>query len=142
MDFLSWNESMSVNIEEIDNQHKELIGIINTLYEAMKVAKGYEVLDDVLDKLVDYAHYHFGTEEKYFEKFEFSDSQLHKDEHKKFFDQIVKFKKALTEDTLMNDEGDMILSVELWVKLKHWFANHVLVFDKKYMPLFKEKGLE
>ncbi len=142
MDFLSWSENMSVNIEEIDNQHKKLIGIINNLYEAMKVAKGYEVLDDVLDKLLDYAHYHFETEEKYFEEFEYSDSQLHKDEHKKFFDQIVKFKKALTGDKLTNDEGDMILSVELWVTLKQWFANHVLVFDKKYMPLFKEKGLE
>ncbi len=142
MDFLSWSENMSVNIEEIDNQHKKLIGIINNLYEAMKVAKGYEVLDDVLDKLLDYAHYHFETEEKYFEEFEYSDSQLHMNEHKNFFDQIVKFKKALTGDTLMNDEGDIILSVELWVTLKQWFANHVLVFDKKYMPLFKEKGLE
>jgi len=142
MDFLSWNESMSVNIEEIDNQHKEFIGIINTLFEAMKVAKGYEVLDDVLNKLVDYAHYHFNTEEKYFEKFEYSDSQLHKVEHKKFFDKIVKFKKALTKDTWMTDEGDMILAVELFVTLRNWFANHVLVFDKKYMPLFKEKGLE
>ncbi len=142
MDFLSWNENMSVNIEEIDNQHKELIGIINTLYEAMKVAKGYEVLDDVLNKLVDYAHYHFVTEEIYFEKFEYSDSQLHKDEHKKFFDKIVKFKKALTKDTWMTEEGDMILSAELFVALKQWFPNHVLVFDKKYMPLFKEKGLK
>ncbi len=93
MDFLSWNESMSVNIEEIDNQHKEFIGIINTLFEAMKVAKGYEVLDDVLNKLVDYAHYHFNTEEKYFEKFEYSDSQLHKDEHKNFLTRLLNLRR-------------------------------------------------
>ncbi len=55
---------------------------------------------------------------------------------------LIKFKKAQTKDKWMTDEGDMILSVELFAALRQWFTNHVIVFDKKYMPLFKEKGLE
>ncbi|MHC4267679.1 MAG: bacteriohemerythrin [Planctomycetota bacterium] len=142
MPLLSWNESMSVNIEEIDSQHKKLIGIINTLFDAMKVAKGSDVLDEVLKKLFDYVHYHFKMEEKYFDKFEYSESQLHKNEHRYFSEQINEFKKAHAEGKLTQNEDGTSLTVGLWKLLKDWFVNHVLIFDKKYAPLFKEKGLK
>jgi hemerythrin-like metal-binding protein len=142
MPLISWNDSMSVNIEEIDSQHKNLVEIINTLFDAMKAAKGYDVLDEVLNKLIDYVHYHFETEETYFDKFEYSDSQIHKDEHKYFTEQVGEFKKAFVEGELTRNEGDTPLTVGLWKLLKDWFVNHVLIFDKKYAPLFKENGLK
>lgn len=132
---------MSVNIEEIDCQHKKLIEIINTLFDAMKVARGFDVLDEVLNELIDYIHYHFETEETYFDKFKYSESQLHKDEHRKFSEQINGFRMAFAQGKLTWDEGGIPLTVELWKTLKHWFINHVLVFDKKYAPLFKAEGL-
>ncbi len=142
MPLIKWNESMSVNIEEIDSQHKELVEIINTLFDAMKVAKGNEALGEVLNKLGEYVHYHFETEEKYFEKFEYSESQIHKDEHRDFTKQITEYKKLFVEGKLMQAEGDTPLAVGLWKVLKHWLVNHVLMFDKKYAPLFREKGLK
>ncbi len=142
MPLIIWNESMSVNIEEIDLQHQELIGIINTLFDAMKVARGTEALAGVINKLTDYVDFHFKTEEAYFDKFEYSESQLHKDEHKRFSDQISEFKKAFVEGKKFQIEDGTPLSVGLWKTLKYWFVNHVLIFDKKYAPLFKERGLK
>ncbi len=142
MPLMKWNESMSVNIEEIDHQHQELVAIINSLFDAMKVAKGFDVLDVVIDKLVNYVHYHFETEEKYFDKFEYSESQLHKNEHRKFSEQIYEARKAFNEGKLTKSEEGTPLTVELWKLLKDWFINHVMIFDKKYAPLFKENGLK
>ncbi len=141
MPLIKWNESMSMNINEIDRQHKELVEIINTLFDAMKIAKGYDVLDEVLNKLVDYVHYHFETEETYFDNFEYSDSQIHKNEHIYFTDQVNDFKRLFAEGKSTQNEGDTPLTVGLWSLLKDWFVNHVMIFDKKYAPLFKEKGL-
>ncbi|MCP4266458.1 MAG: hemerythrin family protein [Candidatus Brocadiaceae bacterium] len=142
MPLINWNESMSVNIEGIDSQHKDLVGIINTLFDAMKAAKGYDALEEVLNKLIDYVHYHFETEEAYFDRFEYPESQIHKDEHKYFTEQVNEFKKALAEGELTRNESDAPLVVGLWRLLKDWFVNHVLIFDKKYAPLFRESGLK
>ena len=142
MPLISWNESMSVNIEKIDSQHKDLVEIINTLFDAMKAAKGYDVLDEVINKLIDYVHYHFETEEAYFDKFEYSESQIHKDEHRYFTEQVNEFMKSFAEGELTQNEGDTPVTVGLWKLLKDWFVNHVLIFDKKYAPLFKENGLK
>ena len=142
MPLIIWNESMSVNIEEIDSQHKKLVEIINTLFDAMKIAKGFDVLDEVIDKLANYVQYHFETEENYFDKFEYSESQLHKNEHRKFSEQIYEVRKAFNEGKLAKSEDETPLTVELWKLLKDWFINHVMIFDKKYAPLFKENGLK
>ncbi len=141
MPLITWNKSMSVNIDEIDRQHKELVGIINSLFDAMKVAKGYDVLEEVLDKLINYVHYHFETEEKYFDKYEYSDSRIHIDEHRYFSEQVNDIKRLFAEGKLTQSEGDTPLTVGLWKLLKDWFINHVLIFDKKYAPLFIEKGM-
>ncbi len=146
MPIITWNENMSVNIKEIDKQHKEFVNIINTFFDAMKVdaikvSKDSEVLEAVIAKLINYASYHFTAEEKYFEKFEYSESDLHKEEHKNFIKQIDEFKKALDEGNTLQYKNDTPLSVDMVKFLKHWLNNHIMDFDKKYVPLFREKGV-
>jgi hemerythrin len=65
MAFMEWNNSFSVNVAEIDNQHKHLIDLINKLFEAMSVGKGSEVMGTVLKDLINYTVSHFAMEEKY-----------------------------------------------------------------------------
>ncbi len=43
MALIDWDKSLSVNVEEIDQQHKKLIAMINELNEAMRNGKGKEV---------------------------------------------------------------------------------------------------
>ena len=139
MSLITWNETMSVNIEEIDNQHQEFVKILNTLFEAMKAAKGSEVLEDVITKLIDYTRYHFTAEETLFDKLGYPDSELHKKEHRYFFEQINEFRKALNQGNTLRYNNNAPLSVTVWKLLKHWLINHIMEFDKKFAPLFREK---
>ena len=43
MALINWNDSFSVNVAVIDQQHKKLVDMINDLNDAMKQGKGKDV---------------------------------------------------------------------------------------------------
>ena len=60
--FFKWDDSLSVQIPEIDNQHQKLIEIINSLYDAFMNQALSERVNEIIKDLTDYAGYHFTTE--------------------------------------------------------------------------------
>ena len=65
-EFLVWTQDFSVEIEELDNHHKEMIKLINTLRDAMSSNVGSEKTNELIVDLFNYANYHFGAEEALF----------------------------------------------------------------------------
>jgi len=63
----SWNSSLEIGIEEIDNQHQVFIGLINELQAAHDGGNDSWALSDVIPRLADYAKYHFDIEEYLFD---------------------------------------------------------------------------
>ena len=78
MALVTWNDSLSVNVAEIDQQHRKLIAMINELNDAMKIGKGKDVLGGIVNSLISYTATHFKTEEKYFAQFGYPDTEDHK----------------------------------------------------------------
>ena len=142
MPLITWDDSIALNISEIDNQHKQLVNIINEMFDAMKDTRGIDVIDDILKRLVDYTDYHFVTEERYFDQFRYSESEHHKEEHRYLVEQVDEFKKAFDEGKIKRADSDSVLTVDLWKLLKNWLMNHIKTSDKKYASLFKEKGVK
>ena len=132
---MQWTSSLSVNVAEIDGQHQKLVALINDLDAAMRVGKGKDVLGKIISDLAGYTVAHFSTEEKYFDKFGFPEAPTHKVEHKKFIEEVSKFKKDF-------DEGRVGLSTSIMNFLTDWLKNHIMGKDKKYGPFFNEKGLK
>ena len=142
MPLIAWDDSISLNIGEIDNQHKQLVKIINELFDAMKDARGFDVLEDILRRLIDYTEYHFSTEERYFDQFQYIESEPHKEEHRFLIKQVNEFKKAFEEGLMKRDGSDRVLTVDLWNLLKSWLIDHIQVSDQKFASLFREKGIK
>jgi len=134
MALITWNENFSINIAEIDSQHKKLIELINELHEAMKVAKGKDVMGNILSELVNYTVYHFGTEEKLFQKHGYPEFVSHKKRH----DDLTKQVKD-TADKF--NKGGNIITVDVMNFLKDWLQNHILTVDKRYAPFLSSKGV-
>ena len=134
MKFIEWNDQLSVGIKKIDDQHKELISVINTLHEAMSVGKGKEYTAKVIEKLFNYVEIHFNTEEELFEEYEYSFKEEHCRHHNDFIDKTLNFKRKL-------DSDKMFLSVEIMDFLGKWITGHIMSDDKKYSSLFREKEL-
>ncbi len=135
MKLITWNDNYSVNVEEIDNQHKELIRIINELYVSVVDGKNSNTMDKIFKDLTEYATTHFKTEEDYFDKFKYSESSFHKQQHKDIAEKIEEFKKR-------NAAGRKILDSEILCFLMSWFVNHVILIDKRFTECFKENGLK
>jgi hemerythrin len=134
MALIEWTDELSVNIKEIDLQHRRLIEIINQLHDAMKERKTNEVLQGILESLVNYTEYHFKVEENYFEEFNYIGTAAHTSRHADLVKQVL---------TFYNDFklGKISVSIKLMGFLRDWLREHILIEDKKYIRCFHEKGL-
>lgn len=135
MSLLAWQERYSVGIREIDEQHKQLINLINELNDAMLAGKGKEALLSVLNKLASYCVSHFSTEERLFDTHAYPETEDHKDRHNKMTAKV----NALL-DEVKNGKGR--ISIEVMNFLKNWLDKHILETDMKYVPYLSSKGVK
>jgi hemerythrin len=135
MAIIQWNDSLSVNVVEIDKQHQKLIGMINDLHDAMLQGKGKDILGKTVNGLISYTGSHFKTEERYFDQFGYPEANNHKKEHSDFITKVSEFKNGF-------EKGKLGLTIEIMNFLSDWLRNHINGIDKKYGPFFNAKGLK
>jgi hemerythrin len=135
MALINWNDSLSVNVKEIDLQHKKLIDMINELNDAMKTGRGKDAVGKIVGGLISYTAIHFKKEEQYFDQFGYPDTENHKKEHVAFVKKVTDFKDGFAK-------GNLSLSIEVMNFLSDWLKNHIKGTDKKYAGFFNEKGLK
>lgn len=131
MELIKWNDSYLLGIEEIDNQHKGLVIIINELFNYMSEGRAKKNLTDVFDHLTEYTELHFGAEEMMLVKYAYPDYDQHKLEHEKFIDKLNSFKADFKS-------GKITISLEVLNFLKDWLINHIMHTDKKYSEHIKK----
>ena len=131
---IEWKEEYSVGIEEIDDQHQHMVGIINDLFYIIN-NKEFDKVDEIYERASQYAKYHFDTEEKYFEEFEYGDTEAHIAQHNKYNEKILEFSKQY-------NQNDTPMSFQVIDFLEDWWINHIQGVDKKYTECFHDHGLK
>jgi hemerythrin len=134
MPLIQWDNIFSVHIKEIDEQHKKLVHLINSLYDAMKAGQGKDVLHHILAELIDYTKNHFSKEEKMMSQYAYPAAALHKIEHDKFTKKVMTMQKDL-------EQGNAVLSMDVLQFLKDWLLQHIQKTDKQYSPYLNNKGI-
>ena len=132
--FLTWQSIYSVNIKEIDEQRQKIFNIINKLFE-IKNGESQENINSAVKELKDYGSYHLGTEEKYFEKFNYPDKEFHIAQHNNYRKKVLEF------EVRINKSDDNVIVKELTNFLKDWWLNHIQNTDQQYSNFFNLKGL-
>lgn len=134
MALIEWSDEYSVKVQEMDDQHKKLIGIINDLHAAMKAGKGKDSLEATVKGLVDYVSIHFAAEEKLMKTNGYPEYLQQKAKHDELTKQVLDFQKSF-------HDGKAILTVEMMSFLKDWLIHHIKGMDKKYGPFLNSKGV-
>jgi hemerythrin len=134
MAFIDWNDTYSVGVVKIDNQHKRLVQIINELSDATSAGKGKEVLGNVLKELIAYVNTHFKTEEEMMVQYGYQEYENHRYEHEKLTDEVKRF----FDDY---QAGKALLSVQIMNFLRNWLMDHIVVKDKKFGKFLNSKGV-
>jgi hemerythrin len=132
---VEWSEELSVGIEEIDEQHKIIVGLVNRLYEGIIHQSDAALIQSILDELVQYTIVHFAVEESLMRIFDYP----HYDEHKHAHQELTKHVMDLQKKFRL---GKVSINMELLSFLRKWVTTHILGDDKKYTPYFLEKGLK
>jgi hemerythrin len=126
MGYLKWSDRYSVQVVEIDEQHKKLISLINEMYDAMQVGKGREIIDNVIDEFVDYTDYHFNTEERLLLQYGYPSYADHKEMHDHIAKKARELKKTL-------DNGNKPSNIDVMLLMINWLNTHILEEDRKYI---------
>ena len=125
---LIWNEGMSVGIDAIDEDHKNIIAILAKLTSTKNENISNQVIEDIFSELEKYVLLHFSREEALLEKACYGDITAHKAKHKSFVELLPILKlQWLTEDNLACSE-------RITTFLYQWIAEHILEEDLDYVP--------
>lgn len=134
MEVINWKNEFSVGIQEMDDQHKKLLSMINRLIAEQKTLTDPKTIADLLTEMTDYAQVHFRAEEYLMAEYGYDQKAKQEIQHQAFIDKTISFYSA-------SDIGPNILSAALLDYLGTWLVTHILHEDMKYKDFFKSKGL-
>jgi hemerythrin len=138
-DKLTWTNDYSVNVVEIDEQHKEFLNIIKSLLdlESQESFTDEEAIEKVA-QLCDYASYHLSTEEELFIKTGYDDGGNHLHAHNMFRAKAKDFLRLIRD----NNENKKEALKEVSDFAGNWMIHHILNMDKEYSEFFNKKGIK
>ena len=91
----SWNDSLLIGVELIDEQHKELVRRIDQLIDACNRGEGQNEVGETLKFVVSYIKEHFKDEEELQALYVYPDMENHKKLHERFINSTVDLVKEL-----------------------------------------------
>jgi len=117
-----WSKILSVGIDEIDEDHRKLVGIFNILNHAVSEGESPEYLAATLDELINCTVWHFSHEERLMLKYRYPDLAEHQAEHR----DLIQSAKALQLD--LQQENYQVAEAHIDF-LKRWMTEHILTAD-------------
>lgn len=137
-DKIFWDDSKySVHVWLIDGQHKHFFEICNEAFDLLENDyKNEFAILAVITELIEYAKYHFTTEEHYFEEFNYIHTNEHFEQHNMFREKANSYLKKLKAGT------SRALATEIATFARNWLLIHIAKYDREYSPLFNAHGLK
>jgi hemerythrin-like metal-binding protein len=127
---MKWDHSLSIGIKEIDEQHQELVSIINQVEvlfkQSMEGGSDISETHKIIETLSAYAASHFEKEEQLMTKFGYP----HLDEHMKEHEYFVKYVDDMTIEKITQSEETAL--IQLFAFLSDWVVSHIKKEDFEY----------
>jgi hemerythrin len=129
-----WDDSYSVKVAALDDQHKKLFALVEELHQAMLSRRGKDVTGAILSRLSKYTIYHFSAEEKLLEKHNYPGLETHRAEHDDLRFRVTMFQQEF-------DAGIATVTLELMAFLQQWLKNHICNVDRRYGDFLNARGV-
>jgi len=124
MSLLQWKPEYSVGIQSMDDEHREMIGLINATYEKLKSDADADQVEEHLGEILSTISMHFALEERIMQNAGYGEFQAHKDDHEVLLDRL----RDLMDDFFVDPAGG---ADRLEQSLSDWFAKHFSTFDAR-----------
>ncbi len=120
-----WDESLSVGVAEIDDQHKRIFENFNAFSKACSNGNGAEKLNELFWFLGSYVATHFASEERLMQMIGFADYPKHHELHTTFISYVDALMARFSKE---GPSEDLIATVN--ALMKDWLVEHISVMDR------------
>lgn len=117
-----WDDTLSVEIEEIDDDHRRLTDLFNLLNHSVEAGDAREYIDALLEELISCTVWHFRHEERLMIKYQYAGFQEHKVEHNELIDAVKELQQKFLSEKRVPSEQDLEF-------LELWLTRHILSTD-------------
>ena len=119
---LIWDKTLSVEVPEIDEDHRRLVDLFNILNRSVTQGDARNYIEAVLEELISCTVWHFKHEERLMLKYGFEGMLEHKSEHQ----ELIECAKALRQR--LHQESKAVSSEDVEF-LERWLTGHILGTD-------------
>ena len=121
---LIWDDSLSVQVQEVDDDHRKLVNLFNILNHSVMAGDAANYIDAVMEELITCTIWHFRHEERLMLKYDYEGFEEHKTEHQELVDSA----RELQQKILQQEKSLSSEDVEF---LEQWLTGHILGTDMK-----------
>jgi len=122
---IEWSEELSVNVPEMDEQHRRLVDILNRFYDAVERGEREEGIKQLFHGVEEYTLFHFNAEEQFMADIGYPDLEAHRKTHQGLIDQLHSARERY-------EGGDRKAAREFVAFVLSWLYTHIAKTDKKY----------
>jgi len=132
-ELITWNATFSCGIKLIDEQHKQLVALVNDMFNHItgNDEQEREYFNKVIKEAINYIKVHFATEEKIMRFAKYEGYAEHKREHDAFILTVI-------TNILAYKSRDRVSLLSFTKFLKNWILSHIAVMDKQYFDYFRK----
>lgn len=129
MAYLKWSDDLDTGIAVIDDQHRQIVRMINQLDDAQRDSSKAEV-GQVIGSLVDYTVSHFAFEEAMLEEAGYVFTKAHIRVHQVFIKRVETYRERFNQGEDITDELKGLLG--------RWLFSHIRNDDRNYVAAVSE----
>ncbi len=127
---IEWDETLKVDIPEIDELQKKMFALINALIDLNESnAEGKECAN-MISEISEYSKYYFSIEEEYLKTNKYPEFTEHCKKHRKFETFVMELRRQVADDK-SNLSSDVINN------LKDLLMDHLKTLDSRYIPFLR-----
>ena len=127
--FIVWKPDFNLGIPIIDEHHRGIVSVINSLYFGIKKNYVDDMLTPIIDMMKDYTHIHFEIEERFLEMTSYPHTEKHLELHIELSTKLAKMKSA----SVLGKDPYKFMDF-----LKEWWINHICCEDLKFKDHIKK----
>ena len=137
-----WSKRYSVNVKKLDNQHRRISELVNTINERIKAHEDGEGIVVGFTELIEFAKDHFATEEDLMKKLDYPDRKKHKKEHKELVNLLRDVRKQFKREAKSLGDFDYDVAGHWLAIHEDWFSVHLVHSDRDFGAFLNAKGID
>ena len=132
--YMPWLDQYGIGDEVIDQQHRQIVDMINTLHDSLAKKDPAADIREVVTRLVKYTQEHFAAEEGLMERLHYPGFGRQQRAHAALVKRLIGVLNRMKR-------GDQVSVRELLAFLKDWWNGHVRCEDCQIAKWMQERRM-